>query len=155
MYVRVPSRNSLLASQDLVLEPGLCVHGFLVSAAEVDLVDGLSAEGAVKKKECLLNLSLEVILESRSHVLILAELEPGVDGQVHPDGQVVLNPLVHLVLHVRADVLILIGRTQYLMDFAIVPVQLILIGGGACGTESLTTSCSLGPTPTPHRTRLA
>ena len=67
----------------------------------------------------------------------------------------ILNPLVHLALHVRADVLILIGRTQDLMDFAIVPVLLVLIGGGACGPEGLTTSCSLGPTPTPHRTWLA
>ena len=112
--------------------------------------------GTVKGNEYLLNLSLEVVLECRSHVLLLAELEARVDGQVHPDGQVVLNLLVHLVLHVRADVFVLIGRTQDLMDFAIVPVQLILIGGGASWSEGLATSCSLGPTPThAHRTRLA
>ena len=110
---------------------------------------------AIKENQCLLNLTLEVILEGRSHVLLLAELEARVDRQVHPDGQMVLNLLVHKVFYVHADVLVLIGRTQDLMYFAIVPVQLVLISGGASGPEGLTTSRSLGPTPTYHHTQLA
>ena len=140
---------SLLALQDLVLEPGLCVHRLLVSAAEVHLIHGFSTgRGAIKENKRLLNLTLEVVLEGRFHVLLLAELEARVDGQVHPDRQVVLDPLVHVVLHVSADVLVLVGRDQDLMYFAIVPVQLFLICGGASGPEGLTTSCSLSPTPT-------
>ena len=70
----------------------------------------------------LLNFTLEVVLEGRSHVLFLTQLEPGVDGEVHANGEVVLDSLVHMLFNLVADVLVLVGRTEDLVDLAVVAV---------------------------------
>ena len=54
-----------------------------------------------------------------------------VDGEVHADGQLVLDPLIHLLLDLVAQVLVLVGRTQHLVDLAVLTVQLLFVVRGA------------------------
>ncbi len=56
-----------------------------------------------------------------------------IDGEVHADGQLVLDSLIDLLLHLVAQVLVLVGRAQHLVDLAILTVQFLFIVRGALG----------------------
>ena len=105
----------------LVLEVGLGVHRFLIASAEVNFVDWF------------FDISSEVILECRAHLLLEAELESWVDCQVHAGCQLVLDLFLQLFLHAESYVLVSVIRSKCLMNLVILSVQLIVV----CGWVSL------------------
>ena len=95
----------------------------------------------------LLNLSLEVVLEGRTHPLLLSELESlqiwicvktnGVNGEIHPNGELVLDSLIDLFLDLVAQVLVLVGCAQHLVDLTVLAVQFLLVVRGTLGLSSV------------------
>ena len=51
-----------------------------------------------------------------------------VDGQVHSDGQLILDSLIDLLLDLVANVLVFVGRAEHLVNLTVVAIQLLLIG---------------------------
>ena len=61
-----------------------------------------------------------------------------IDGEVHADGQLVLDSLIDLLLHLVAQVLVLVGRTKHLVDLAVLTVQFLFIVRRALGFTCVT-----------------
>ena len=59
----------------------------------------------------------------------------------------ILDSLIHVLLDLIANVLVLVGGTEDLVNLAIVAVEFLFIGGGARWANGLTTLCSLSSTP--------